>query len=255
MVASDNRSLSGQVALVTGASQGFGAAIAKALAAQGASVAINYHSNDAMAEQVRDAILSAGGRADLFKGDVTNEVEVASLCASIVKQLGEIDILILNASGERPMKAIEDLKWQDFLNELAFFAKSPLLLAQQVLPAMKRRKAGRIVCIGSEVFELGTPCYSAYVAAKGAQLGLTRSWAKELGPYQITVNLIAPGFILTERYENLSDQQTQGYISGVPMKRMGEINDIAQTVVFLCGEGGQFITGQRIAVNGGNTLA
>ena len=121
---------------------------------------------------------------------------------------------------------------------------------------MKERGQGRIINIGSEVFALGAQGCSAYVAAKGAQLGLVRSWARELGPYGITINMVAPGWIpVAEREHNEPEDIKQHYIDGVPMKRRGLPEDIAAAVAFLVSEGARFITGQSIAVNGGNTFS
>ena len=119
---------------------------------------------------------------------------------------------------------------------------------------MKARKSGRIIQIGSEVFEMGVPQFSNYVQAKGAQLGLARSWARELAPWQITVNLVAPGWIPTERHDADPQAAKEAYAAEVPMKRMGLPEDIGEAVAFLASEGAKFITGQRISVNGGNTI-
>jgi len=120
---------------------------------------------------------------------------------------------------------------------------------------MKDRGFGRIINIGSEVFELGNPRFANYVAAKGAQLGLTRSWARELAPTGITVNLVAPGWIPTERHADATQEELDSYAASVPMKRMGNPEDVARMVTFLASDAAGFITGQSFAVNGGNTLA
>jgi NAD(P)-dependent dehydrogenase (short-subunit alcohol dehydrogenase family) len=129
-----------------------------------------------------------------------------------------------------------------------------MLFAQAVLPSMKTRRRGRIINIGSEVFEKGVPRFSNYVAAKGAQLGLTRSWAMELAEWNITVNLVAPGWIPTERHAIDPREMKEAYATAVPMKRMGVPQDIAAAVAFLASDAANFITGQKISVNGGNTL-
>src|SRR5688572_26040005 len=214
-----NYDLQGKVALVTGGSRGLGAAISKILADHGAKVAINFLSRIKEAEAIRDELQKSGGTVEIFQADVTDEQAVRQLCASVVTQFGPIDILIINATLVHVHKSIEDLVWQDMLDHLEFFVKSPLLLLQQVLPSMKKRKHGRIINIGSEVFERGIPGFCSYVSAKGAQLGLTRSWANELGDHQITVNLVAPGWIPTEMHESDPEEMKLDYAKNVPLRR------------------------------------
>lgn len=247
--------LRGKTALVTGASRGLGAAIARKLAACGAATAINYFGSPQKAQHVQEQIRQAGGNAAIFQADVRDEAAVAAMVAQVTKQFGPIDILVINATGPQPFIKLDDLTWRHCLDQLEFFVKSPVLLAKAVLPSMKQRRSGRIINIGSEVFERGVPDFSNYVSAKGAQLGLTRSWAMELAPWQITVNLVAPGWIPTERHAGDSLESKDAYAALVPMKHMGEPDDVAETVAFLASEGARFITGQKIAVNGGNTLA
>lgn len=247
--------LSGRVALVTGASRGLGAAIARQLAAGGAKVAVNYHGSQAKAEAVVDAIKSAGGQAVAVGGDVRDEQAIARMVQETTSKLGPIDVLVANATGPQPFVKVDELTWQHCLDQLEFFVKSPVLLMRAVLLGMKQRKFGRIIQIGSEVFEKGVPEFSNYVAAKGAQLGLTRSWAIELAPWNITVNLVAPGWIPTERHDGDPQEAKDAYAAGVPMKRMGKSQDIGNAVVFLASDAAGFITGQKLAVNGGNTLA
>jgi 3-oxoacyl-[acyl-carrier protein] reductase len=250
-----NYDLNDRVALVTGGSRGLGAAISLALAQSGAKVAINYFSRTNEARALQEKIIKSGGKAEIFKADVTDERQVKELCDSVVTKFGPIDILVVNATLVHIHKPIEELVWQDMLDHLNFFVKSPLLLVQQVLSSMKKRKYGRIINIGSEVFERGIPRFSSYVSAKGAQLGLTRSWANELGSDQITVNLVAPGWIPTEMHDNDPAEMKLDYAKNVPLKRMGDPADIGEIVAFLASDAAKFITGQRITVNGGNTMA
>lgn len=244
-----------KVALVTGASRGLGAAIALKLAACGARAAINYFASPQKARQVHDRIRQDGGTAEMFLADVRDEDAVATMVSQVTNTLGPIDILVINATGPQPFVKLEDLTWRRCLDQLEFFVKSPLLLVKAVLPSMKERRYGRIINIGSEVFERGVPAFSNYVSAKGAQLGLTRSWAMELAPWGITVNLVAPGWVPTERHAGDSQEAKDAYAAAVPMRHMGEPEDVAEAVAFLASDGARFVTGQKLSVNGGNTLA
>jgi 3-oxoacyl-[acyl-carrier protein] reductase len=246
--------LTGRVALVTGASRGLGAAIAQTLAHRGAKVAVNYFASANGASAVVANIRKAGGIAEAFGANVTDESQVDRLVADVTQKLGPIDILVPNATGPQPMLKIEELTWQACLDQLEFFVKSPMLLLKATLAGMKQKKYGRIIQIGSEVFESGLAPFSNYVSAKGAQLGLTRAWAKELGPWGITVNIVSPGWIPVERHADIPDSAKQGYASQVPLGRQGIPEDVAEMVAFLASDAANFITGQKMSVNGGNTL-
>lgn len=243
-------------ALVSGASRGLGAVIARRLAADGWPVAVNYRSElerDEVGHVVED-ILARSGTAEAFAADITDEAAAAGLVSRATDQLGSIDVLVVNATGPQPVVPLEELSWQDHLDQLLFFVKSPTLLVQAVLPGMKERGRGRIVQIGSDIFERAVPGMSAYVAAKGAQLGLTRSWARELGPFGITVNYVAPGWIPVERHADSPADGLRRYRDEVPLGRMGVPDDIAGAVSFLASDSASFITGERLTVNGGHTI-
>ena len=250
-----NHDLGGKTALITGGSRGLGAAMAVKLAACGARTAVNYFGSPEMARRVVERIRAQGGTADAFKADVRSEEEVRALVEQVQAAFGLIDILVINATGPQPFIKIEDLTWRACLDQLEFFVKSPMLLVQAVAPQMKKRRHGRIINLGSEVFERGVPEFSNYVSAKGAQLGLTRSWAMELAPWQITVNQVSPGWIPTERHANDPQERKDAYARAVPMGHMGVAEDVAEAVAFLASDGAKFITGQKISVNGGNSLA
>jgi 3-oxoacyl-[acyl-carrier protein] reductase len=240
--------------LITGASRGLGAAIAIEQGAMDNNVAVNYFNSQAAAEKLCVRIRDAGGTARAFKADARDEAEVDRLVGEVEKAFGGVDVLVVNATGPQPLLSIEQQTWQSYLDQLEFFAKSPLLLLKRVLPGMRTRGFGRIINIGSEVMELGNPRFANYVSAKGAQLGLTRSWARELGHTGITVNLVAPGWIPVERHSDVPQAELEAYRRGVPIGHMGKPEDVAKMVAYLASDGAGFITGQKFAANGGNTL-
>ncbi len=174
----------------------------------------------------------------------------------VESHFGPVEILVNNATGPQPNNPLGAYVWQDFQDQLDFFLKAPLLLMQQTLPAMKQAKWGRVIHIGSEVAELGNANFSSYASAKAAMVGLTRSWANELGADGITVNLIASGWIPVERHREQPGDLSgmDAYLQGVPLGRHGVPEDVGFAVAFLASDEANFITGQRLAVNGGKTL-
>jgi 3-oxoacyl-[acyl-carrier protein] reductase len=245
----------GRVALVTGSSRGLGAVIARRLACDGFAVAVNGRPGDGQVAAIGRAIRDDGGTAEGFCADVTDEHQVAGLAAAITGCLGPVDVLVLNATGSQPEAAVTDVAWADHLAQLDFFVKSPVLLGRAVLPGMRARRYGRVVHIDSEVAHRPPPGRSAYATAKSAQIGLTLSWARELAPFGITVNTVAPGFIPVERHGDVPGSVKEAYLASVPAGRMGTPGDIAHAVSFLASEGAGFITGQRIVVDGGRSLS
>jgi len=244
----------GRVALVTGSSRGLGAVIARRLARDGIAVAVNGRPGDEQVAAVSRSIRDDGGAAEGFCADVTDEHQVAELVTAIADCFGPVDVLVLNATGPQPEAAVTDVTWADHQAQLDYFVKSPVLLGRAVLPGMQARRYGRIVHIDSEVAHRPPPGRSAYATAKSAQIGLTRSWARELASFGITVNTVAPGFIPVERHADVSDEVKKTYLASVPTGRMGTPGDIASAVSFLTSEDAGFITGQRIVVDGGRSL-
>lgn len=244
-----------RVALVTGSSRGLGRTIAERLADDGLAVAVNDVHGGERAGEVAEAIGARGGVAEAFGADVTDERQVAALVDAVASRLGSIDVLVVNATGPQPEAPLTDVGWDDHLLQLEFFVKSPVLLGRAVLPGMRARGYGRIVQIDSEVADRPPPGRSAYATAKSAQIGLTRSWARELAPLGITVNTVAPGFVPVERHSDVPTEVRDAYLASVPAGRMGTRADIAHAVSFLASEGAGFVTGQRIVVDGGRSLA
>jgi 3-oxoacyl-[acyl-carrier protein] reductase len=203
------------------------------------------------AEAVVAEIRDAGGTAAAFRADVTDDRDVPALVAAVEQQLGPVRVVVANATGPQPQVGVTELTWADHLDQLRFFVLSPTLLVQATLPGMRRLGGGRVIQIGSDVVDRALPKMSAYTAAKAAQAGLTRCWSRELGPYGVTVNLVAPGWIPVERHEGAD---TADYQADVPLGRMGTPEDIAGLVSYLASDEAGFVTGQQISVNGGHTL-
>lgn len=245
--------LKNRVALVTGSSTGLGKAIAAGLGKAGARVAVNYQNNAERAQKTFSDMQKAGVEGMLVRGDVTNPDDVDRMIAEIGKTLGPVDIVVLNATPAQPQKPFEEYDWAFFQQMLDFFVKSPYLITRACLPHMKSQRWGRIINIGSEVVARAVSPFTAYVAAKGAQNGFHRSLASELAPWNITVNMIAPGWIPVERHENDPEDLKEGYRRLIPMGRWGVPDDVAGAAVFLASEAAGFITGQNLHINGGMT--
>lgn len=246
-------SLSGHVALVTGNSTGLGKAIGLALGKAGASVPVNYFHNEERARRCFEDYQAAGIKTALVRSDVTTPEGVDYLFAEIEKQLGVVDIVIPNATCEQPLKPIEEYDWEFYQAMIDFFLKSPYLLARRALPAMKAKRWGRFINITSEVYHRAVAPFSAYVAAKGAQIGWSRSMSRELAPVGITVNTVAPGWIPVERHEKDPQAAKDEYLALIPAGRWGVPDDVGSACLYLASEESSFVTGQTICVNGGMT--
>ena len=243
-----------RVALVTGSSRGLGRHIAQRLARDGFAVAVNGRDAGAT-EAVAQAIRDEGGTAAAFPADVTDEDEVGALVSTVAAVLGPVEVLVVNATGPQPEARAEDVTWEDHLDQLAFFVRSPVLLLRAMLPSMRERGFGRIVHVDSEVADRPPPGRSSYATAKSAQIGLARAWAAELAPYGITVNSVAPGFIPVERHADEPEASLADYVANVPMGRFGTPEELAHAVAFFVSDEAGFVTGQRLVVDGGRGLA
>lgn len=249
-----NGNLEGRVALVTGSTTGLGKQTALALGRAGARVVMNYANHRERAEAAFAELEGTGAQGILVQASAIDEREIAGLVETAQGKLGPIDILVVNATPDQPHKPIEEYDWAFYQQMLDFFVKSPFLLARAVLPEMKRRRRGRIVNIGSEVYQLGVGNFSAYVAAKGGQAGWTRSMATELAPWNITVNLVSPGWIPVERHENDPQDIKDEYRATIPLNRWGTPADVAAAVLYFASEEASFVTGQNLCVNGGKSF-
>ena len=246
-------SLTGKVALITGSTQGLGFGVAKALGSAGAKIAINYLNNRERAEGALQVLKENRIHVMMVRADASDPEQVKSMVESVEEKFGSLDILVPNATPDQPQKAIEDYDQEFYRKMYEFFVMSPFYLSQAALPGMKKRASGRIINITSEVYHSSIPKFSGYVAAKGGQIGWSRSMAMELAPFGITVNTVAPGWVPTERHENDPEDAKNQYLATIPLGRWGTPEDVGNAVAYFASDEASFITGQTLCVNGGRT--
>jgi len=241
--------LSGKVALITGASRGIGQAISLILGKNGATVigtATSESGADAISRTFQEHKISGKG----FALNVTENNQIENLMKSISDEFGSIDILVNNAGITRDnlLMRMTDDEWNDIMStNLASVYK----MSKAVLRGMMKKKSGRIISIASVVGAMGNAGQTNYSAAKAGIMGFTKSLAREVGSRGITVNAIAPGFIKTDMTDALPEEQKEFLANQIPLGRLGTVEEIAQSVLFLAGESGAYITAQTLHVNGG----
>jgi 3-oxoacyl-[acyl-carrier protein] reductase len=243
--------LKGKVAVVTGASKGIGAAIAKSLAAEGASVVVNYASSKSGATTVVDSIVAAGGKAVAVGGDVSQASEVQGIIDAAIKNYGRLDILV-NNSGVYEFSAIEDVTEEKFHKMFNINVLGLLLTTQAALKHIGA--GGRIINVGSVVSRVTPPASSIYTGTKGAVDAITGVLARELGPKKIRVNAINPGMVETEGVHAagfLGTDFETAFIAQTPLGRIGQPGDIASVAVFLASDDSGWLTGEHILAGGG----
>ena len=245
--------LDGKTALVTGASRGIGRAIALRLAAEGASVAINYAGNTAKAEETKAAIEAAGGKAALFQADVSDSAQVEQMVAAVTEEFGTIDILVNNAGITRDGLLMR-MKEEDFDAVLDTNLKGIFQVTKAVSKLMMKKRAGRIVNMASVVGIMGNAGQTNYAAAKAGVIGFTKSAAREFAARGITVNAVAPGFIATDMTAAMPEKAKEATLAAIPLRRMGEPEDVANAVAFLVSDQASYITGQVVKVDGGMVM-
>ena len=245
--------LDGKVALVTGASRGIGRAIALRLASEGAKVAINYAGNTAKAEAVKAEIEQNGGEAILVQADVSDSASVDAMVAKVIEAFGQIDILVNNAGITRDGLMMR-MKDEDFDAVINTNLKGVFYCTKVVSKLMMKKRSGRIINMASVVGLMGNAGQTNYAAAKAGVIGFSKSAAKELAARGITVNMVAPGFIATDMTAAMTDKAKEMTLTGIPLKRMGEPEDVANAVLFLASDNASYITGQTINVDGGMVM-
>lgn len=238
------------VALITGASRGIGAAVARRLAKEGYYVVVNFASNEAKARAVLDQILSEGGQGELCGFDVSNSTEVETKISELAKRLGGIAVLVNNAG-----IAIDSLlirtKDEDLQKTISVDLCGAIYCTREAAKVMMRARQGSIIQISSVIGEMGNAGQAAYSAAKAGLIGFSKSVAKELGSRQVRVNVITPGFITTDMTDNLTEAQKEAILRSIPLGSLGSPEDVAGAVAFLASPQSRYITGQIIGVNGG----
>lgn len=242
--------LTGKVILVTGASRGIGRAIAKELANEGASIAINYSKDDEGANLTLSEIKELGGYGKLFKKDISDYNNCKELIEEVILAFGKIDILINNAAKSK-IGLFMDASTEDIMELINTNLLGVMYLSKLIIPHMISKGTGNIINISSIWGEVGASCEVIYSTTKGGINLFTKALAKEVASFGIRVNAIAPGVINTEMNSFLSDEEKEELIAEIPMDRFGEAEEIAKTALFLCNDECKYLTGQIIRVDGG----
>jgi 3-oxoacyl-[acyl-carrier protein] reductase len=245
-----NTELAGKIALVTGASRGLGRAIAVKLASMGAKIAVNYLSNEAEAANTVSAISLAGSEAAAFKANVADSEAVKSMVRQVVEKWGKIDILVNNAGITRDglLPRMSDEAWDEVIDTNL---RGAYLCTKFALRSMMNQPWGRIINVSSLAGISGNAGQANYSASKGGLIAFTKSVAREVGSRNITANVIAPGFFVTDMTNKLSPEAREAILARIPLKRYGQPEDLAELAAFLAGENSGYITAQVISIDGG----
>ena len=246
-----------RVALVTGSSRGIGASIGRALGAHGATVAVNYLSNQDLAQAVAGDVEAAGGRAEAFQADVTDFEAVSAMVAAIDERFGPVDLLVnsaLRAYAFDPLarRPAWDIEWDDYERQFAGSVGGAFNACRAVLPGMRERGNGRIVNLVTDLIERPSVAYHDYTTAKAALLGFSRNLAADVGPFGITVNCVAPGLVYpTDASRLTTDEQRDELEAATPLRRLARPEDVAGAVLYFASGWSSFVTGACLYVDGG----
>ncbi len=242
--------LQGKTVLVTGGSRGIGAAIARAFAEQGADVAFTYLSSEEKARAVEEQLRSKGVRAKAYRSNAASYAEAEALVQAVLEDFGGVHVLVNNAGITRDnlLLRMSEEQWDEVIQTNL---KSVFNLTKQVLRPMMRQRDGAIINLSSVVGLSGNAGQANYSASKAGIIGFSKSVAKELGSRNIRCNVVAPGFIETDMTGELDEKTREAYLAGIPLKRLGKAEEVAQVCVFLASETAAYITGQVLSVCGG----
>ncbi len=253
--------LKNKVALVTGASRGVGAAIAKVLAREGASVVVNYFQSQSKADEVVKSIAQAGGKAIALRADVTSEAEVKAMVETAVKTFGRLDVVVNNALPKYAFNpsanyvSLESVTWENFETQFKGAVGGAVNVVRASLPQMKAQGGGSVINISTNLVYNPVVTYYDYTTAKAAMVGLTRNMAAELGKYGIRVNLIAGGLLSLTDASAPTTKEVFEFVAGItPLRKVTTVEDFAESVLLFASEFSRVITGQSISVDGGLTM-
>lgn len=246
--------ISGRTAIVSGSTRGVGLAIAAALAAAGANVALNYLVNEEQAKRALARVRERGVKAIAVRADVSSEEDARRLVSEAEAHLGPVDILVNNAHGKIVRAKLPDSGWELHQQHIDAILRGAFNLSRHVVEGMKTRGWGRIVNMGNNMVLQPIQGYSALTSAMGALMGFTRNLASEAGHGGVTVNMVSPGFVLTEETPHMTPAVLKAISDATPMGRLATPDDISGAVLFFCSELGRFVTGANLSVDGGKIM-
>lgn len=238
--------LDGKVVLVTGGGHGIGASIVRALARLGATVAINYNGSQELAKALAQEV----GNAATFQADVRDPEAVHAMVEAIVATFGRIDGVVNNAIAGNQSAKFDDATWQDYTDMFDFGCKAVVNTARAAVPHFRKQGGGRVVNIVTELWNMGSAEWSTYLAGKGAMVGVSRSLANELGPDNVTVNMVAPGWMADDKVDTTSADSI-GFGESLPLRRHGSAEEIGNACAFFLSDLSSYVTGAYIPVTGG----
>lgn len=245
--------LKGKTAIVTGASRGIGKATALKLASLGANIVLNYRSNEEEASKVEEEIKALGVETIMVKADISKMDEVENMISTAKEKFGTIDIMVNNA-GITKDTLIMRMKEEDFDSVINVNLKGVFNCLKCITPIMMKQKSGKIINLSSVVGITGNAGQVNYAASKAGVIGMTKSLAKEIGSRGITVNAVAPGFIETDMTDVLGEKAKDEYKKGIPLRKLGKPEDVANVIAFLASDAADYVTGQVIHVDGGMVM-